>query len=119
MPAMPPDDDSAPPPAARLMLDRAGAAWLEPVRSRLARQHDRRLLPHGILLTGIVAALRARRDSAFDAEEAASAAVCLHAAAGDRAAWAGEKGMIAGDILECLRAVANGLGDEAGARWIS
>lgn len=62
----------------------------------------------GDVLTGVIAALRAQR---LDAEEAACASVCLHAAAGDRAARDGERGMIAGDILAALRSVANGLPD--------
>jgi NAD(P)H-hydrate epimerase len=60
----------------------------------------------GDVLTGVIAALRAQ---GLEAEEAACAGVCLHAAAGDRAALGGEKGMVAGDILEALRPVANGI----------
>ena len=56
------------------------------------------------LLTGIIAALRAQ---GLNAEEAASAGVCLHAAAGDWAARAGERGLIAGDLLDAIRWVAN------------
>lgn len=67
----------------------------------------------GDVLTGILAALRAQgRGLACDAEEAACTAVCLHAAAGDRAARAGEQGMLAGDLLDCLRAVANAIPTE-------
>lgn len=61
----------------------------------------------GDVLTGVVAALRAQ---GLESEEAASAGVCLHAAAGDWAAREGEKGMLAGDILAALRFVANGAG---------
>jgi NAD(P)H-hydrate epimerase len=61
----------------------------------------------GDLLTGVVAALLAQ---GLAPEEAACAGVCLHAAAGDRAARDGEKGMLAGDILAALRPVANGIG---------
>jgi len=46
------DDDFAPPPAPGPLLERAGVAWLMPVRRRLAQQHDAGLLPHGLLLTG-------------------------------------------------------------------
>lgn len=60
----------------------------------------------GDVLTGVIAALGAQ---GLEAEEAACAGVCLHAAAGDRAALDGEKGMLAGDILECLRPLANGI----------
>jgi ADP-dependent NAD(P)H-hydrate dehydratase / NAD(P)H-hydrate epimerase len=68
----------------------------------------------GDVLTGVIAALRAQ---GLGAEEAACAGVCLHAAAGDRAALDGEKGLLAGDILESLRPVANGIaGGAAGKR---
>jgi NAD(P)H-hydrate epimerase len=60
----------------------------------------------GDVLTGVIAALRAQ---GLEAEEAACAGVCLHAAAGDQAALGGEKGLLAGDILESLRPVANGI----------
>jgi NAD(P)H-hydrate epimerase len=60
----------------------------------------------GDVLTGVIAALRVQ---GLDAEEAACAGVCLHAAAGDQAALGGEKGLLAGDILESLRPVANGI----------
>ena len=60
----------------------------------------------GDVLTGVIAALLAQ---GLEAEEAACAGVCLHAAAGDRAALGGEKGMLAGDILAALRPVANGI----------
>ncbi len=62
----------------------------------------------GDVLTGVIAALLAQ---GLAAEEAACAAVCLHAAAGDRAALGGEKGLIAGDLVAALRGVANGTGD--------
>jgi NAD(P)H-hydrate epimerase len=70
----------------------------------------------GDVLTGVIAALGAQ---GLEAEEAACAGVCLHAAAGDRAALNGEKGMLAGDILECLRPQANGIaGDRSrGESW--
>lgn len=54
----------------------------------------------GDVLTGVVAALLAQGLCGF---EAASTAVCLHAAAGDRAALAGQRGLIAGDLLHPLR----------------
>ncbi len=66
----------------------------------------------GDVLTGVLASLRAQ---GLSPEDAACAGVCLHAAAGDRAAAGGEKGLLAGDILDALRAVANGVDrDEAG-----
>ncbi len=58
----------------------------------------------GDVLTGIIGALRAQ---GLDAEEAACAGVCLHAAAGDRAARRGERGLIASDIITALRPLAN------------
>jgi NAD(P)H-hydrate epimerase len=54
----------------------------------------------GDVLTGIVAALLAGGASA---ELAAAAGVLLHAIAGDRAAAAGERGVIAGDLIVELR----------------
>jgi NAD(P)H-hydrate epimerase len=59
----------------------------------------------GDVLTGVIGALRAQ---GLDPEEAACAGVCLHGAAGDRAARLGERGLIAGDIISELRALANG-----------
>jgi NAD(P)H-hydrate epimerase len=58
----------------------------------------------GDVLTGIIGALRAQ---GLDSEEAACAGVCLHAAAGDLAARSGERGMLAGDIIEALRPAAH------------
>lgn len=63
----------------------------------------------GDALTGVIAALLGQ---GLAAEEAACAAVCLHAAAGDRAALGGEKGLIAGDLVAALRGVANGIGGQ-------
>jgi ADP-dependent NAD(P)H-hydrate dehydratase / NAD(P)H-hydrate epimerase len=65
----------------------------------------------GDVLSGVIAAMMAQ---GLEPEEAACSGVCLHAAAGDRAARDGEKGMLAGDIIAALRAalrpVANGVG---------
>lgn len=58
----------------------------------------------GDVLTGVIAALRAQ---GLEADDAARAGVCLHAAAGDRAARAGERGLIATDIIAALRALSN------------
>jgi NAD(P)H-hydrate epimerase len=55
----------------------------------------------GDVLTGIIAALRAQ---GLDAEAAASAGVQIHAMAGDRAAIAGERGLIASDLLAEIHA---------------
>lgn len=58
----------------------------------------------GDVLTGVIVALHAVND---DPLLAATAGVLLHAEAGDRAARAGMRGMIAGDIVAELRAVVN------------
>jgi ADP-dependent NAD(P)H-hydrate dehydratase / NAD(P)H-hydrate epimerase len=61
----------------------------------------------GDVLTGVIAALWGQ---GLGPERAASVGVCLHAAAGDQAAEGGERGLVAGDILDALRPVSNGLG---------
>jgi NAD(P)H-hydrate epimerase len=61
----------------------------------------------GDVLTGIIAALLAR---GLAVEDAAEAAVCLHAAAGDAAAGDGEEGMLASDLITALRPTLNALG---------
>ncbi len=61
----------------------------------------------GDVLTGIIAALLAR---GLAVEDAAEAAVCLHAAAGDAAAGDGEQGMLASDLITALRPTLNALG---------
>lgn len=58
----------------------------------------------GDVLTGVIAALRAQGLAAFDA---ACAGVLVHATAGDRAARRGERGLLAGDVLDEIRAVVN------------
>ena len=58
----------------------------------------------GDLLTGILGALIAQD---YALREAAELAVCLHAAAGDRAARGGEIGMLASDLLPALRPLLN------------
>ena len=58
----------------------------------------------GDVLTGIIAALTAQRISL---ETAAALGVEAHARAGDRAAIAGERGLIASDLMDELRAVLN------------
>jgi NAD(P)H-hydrate epimerase len=58
----------------------------------------------GDLLTGIVAGLLAQRLCAWDA---ARLGVALHARAGDLAAGDAPRGLIAGDLLEPLRRLAN------------
>ncbi|WP_426700210.1 NAD(P)H-hydrate dehydratase [Rhodanobacter sp. Col0626] len=60
----------------------------------------------GDLLTGIVAALLAQGCSAW---QAACLGVSLHARAGDRAALSGERGLLASDLLDPLRALGNGV----------
>jgi NAD(P)H-hydrate epimerase len=58
----------------------------------------------GDVLTGIVAGLLAQ---GLGLRDAAEAGVCLHAAAGDTAASAGERGLLAGDLVGALRGVIN------------
>jgi NAD(P)H-hydrate epimerase len=60
----------------------------------------------GDTLTGIIAALLGQ---GCDAYEAACLGVSLHARAGDVAAREGERGLLAGDLLEPLRRLVNGL----------
>jgi NAD(P)H-hydrate epimerase len=61
----------------------------------------------GDLLTGILAALAAQDDLALDLPAAAELGVCLHGAAADRAALAGERGLLASDLLPPLRELLN------------
>jgi NAD(P)H-hydrate epimerase len=58
----------------------------------------------GDVLTGIIAALLAQ---GLAPEYAAAVGVTAHAQAGDCAAAAGERGLLAGDLLEALRGVVN------------
>ena len=58
----------------------------------------------GDVLTGVVAGLLAQ---GLGADDAAEMGVCVHAAAGDRAAAAGERGLIASDLFAPLRALLN------------
>lgn len=58
----------------------------------------------GDLLTGVIAALRAQGLEAFDA---AACGALLHSVAGDRAAKAGQRGLLPSDLLPHLRACAN------------
>lgn len=57
----------------------------------------------GDVLTGVIAALIAQ---GLTPEDAACSGVCLHAAAGDAAAAAGgERGLLAGDLIDRIRSV--------------
>ena len=58
----------------------------------------------GDVLTGVIAALRAQGLPAFDA---AACGALLHAHAGDVAARDGERGLLPGDLVACLRRCAN------------
>jgi len=55
----------------------------------------------GDALTGVIGAMVAQ---GLEPEDAAVAGVCLHAAAGDRAARAGQRGMLPSDLIDELRA---------------
>jgi DNA polymerase III subunit delta' len=48
-----PEDDVALAPATAPLLERANAAWLEPVRARLGALQAQGRMPHGLLLTGV------------------------------------------------------------------
>ncbi len=62
----------------------------------------------GDTLTGITAALLAQAEAlSLSQMEAVEVAVCAHAAAADRAALQGERGMLASDVIEHLRPVIN------------
>lgn len=58
----------------------------------------------GDVLTGVISGLIAQ---GLGREEAARRGVCLHAAAGDKAARHGERGLIASDLLPWLRPLLN------------
>jgi NAD(P)H-hydrate epimerase len=58
----------------------------------------------GDVLTGVIAGLLAQ---GLDIRHAGECGVCLHAAAGDAAAAAGERGLLAGDLIAQLRGLAN------------
>ena len=60
----------------------------------------------GDVLTGIVAGLLAQ---GYDPGAAAETGVCLHAAAADRAARGGERGLLAGDLFAEIRPLINGV----------
>jgi len=62
----------------------------------------------GDVLTGITAAVRAQvGDTAAALSDIAAAAAWLHACAGDRAAARGERGLLASDLFDELRACQN------------
>ena len=58
----------------------------------------------GDVLSGLLGGLLAQGMGPADA---ARFGVCVHAAAADRAAGAGERGMLAGDLMDELRTVLN------------
>jgi NAD(P)H-hydrate epimerase len=58
----------------------------------------------GDVLSGIIGAFLAQ---GYAYREAAELGVCLHAAAGDRAAVKGEIGLLAGDLLPEIRTLLN------------
>jgi len=58
----------------------------------------------GDVLTGVIAGLVAQ---GVEPERAAQAGVALHAAAADKIALTGERGMLAGDVINALRSLVN------------
>ena len=58
----------------------------------------------GDVLTGVIAGLAGQR---ADPADAAAFGVCIHGKAGDRAARAGERGLLAGDLVGELRGLVN------------
>jgi NAD(P)H-hydrate repair Nnr-like enzyme with NAD(P)H-hydrate dehydratase domain len=58
----------------------------------------------GDVLTGVIAGLVAQ---GVESERAAQAGVALHAAAADKIALTGERGMLAGDVINALRSLVN------------
>jgi NAD(P)H-hydrate repair Nnr-like enzyme with NAD(P)H-hydrate dehydratase domain len=58
----------------------------------------------GDVLTGVIAGIAGQ---CGDLSLAARAGVYVHATAGDRAALAGERGLVAGDVIAHLRACVN------------
>ena len=82
-----------------LVADDAGPAWVcDRGNPGMATAGS------GDVLTGIIAALVA---GGCDALRAAAAGVLLHARAGDRAAAAGERGIVAGDLVDALHGCVN------------
>ncbi|MDQ1362491.1 MAG: ADP-dependent NAD(P)H-hydrate dehydratase / NAD(P)H-hydrate epimerase [Pseudomonadota bacterium] len=63
----------------------------------------------GDVLTGVIAALAAQGCSL---KSAAELGVLIHALAGDRAATAGERGLLASDLFACIRTLVNGGADD-------
>ena len=62
----------------------------------------------GDLLTGVIAGLIAQRKAMdLDIADAVRLGVCLHAAAGDHASTAGERGMLASDLMPWIRKLVN------------
>lgn len=58
----------------------------------------------GDVLTGVIGSLLAQ---GHDPELAASMGVCIHAAAADKAAESGERGLLAGDLMPLIRELIN------------
>ena len=58
----------------------------------------------GDVLTGVIAGFVAQ---GWDLAHAAELGVCLHAAAADKAARAGERGLLASDLMSHIRRLAN------------
>ncbi len=83
---------------AALLARRRGLGWPPPIepgsKAGVQLEFDAHLHPQ----------LPPEFEPALEPEQAASAGVCLHAAAGDRAARYGIEGLLAGDLIDSLRA---------------
>ncbi len=88
------------------VLKGAGTLVDDGQRCRVCRHGNPGMASAGMgdALSGIIAAFLAQGLAPFDA---ASAGVLAHALAGDRAAAEGERGLLAGDLIDCLRQVVN------------
>ncbi len=89
-----------------MVLKGAGSIITDGEACRVCAQGNPGMASGGIgdALTGVIAGLRAQGMEAF---QAAYLGVQAHAMAADRAAMQGERGMLAGDLVDELRGVLN------------
>lgn len=92
--------------SAVVVLKGAGSIMTDGQTCRICEQGNPGMASGGMgdALTGVIASLRAQ---GFDAFEAACLGVQVHAKAADQAALRGERGLLAGDVLDELRGVVN------------